>query len=51
VGPATCPVGLRMQPPDEEFFTLVSEAGSNLVESVAIPLAARSGAVIAAVAA
>ena len=51
MGPATCPVGLRMQPPDEEFFTLVSEAGSNLVESVAIPLAARSGAVIAAVAA
>jgi hypothetical protein len=39
-----------MQPPNEEFFTLFSEAGSNIVESVAIPLAARSGSVIAAVA-
>jgi hypothetical protein len=26
-----------MQPPNEEFFTLFSEAGSNIVESVAIP--------------
>ena len=33
-----------------EFFTLFSEAGSNIVESVAIPLAARSEFVIAAVA-
>jgi hypothetical protein len=40
----------RMQPANEEFFTLFSEAGSNIVESVAIPLAARSGSVIAAVA-
>jgi hypothetical protein len=39
-----------MQPPNEEFFTLFSEAGSNLVENVALPLAARSGSVIAAVA-
>src|SRR5687767_8723114 len=44
-------VGLRMQPPNEEFFTLFGEAGSNIVESVAIPLGARSGSVIAAVAA
>jgi len=36
-----------MQPPNEEFLTLVSEAGSNLVERAAIPLAARSGSVIA----
>ena len=48
VGPATCPVGLRMQPPNEECFTLFSEAGANLVERVAMPLAARSGSVIAA---
>jgi hypothetical protein len=39
-----------MQPPNEELFTPFSEAGSNIVESVAIPLAARSGSVIAAVA-
>jgi hypothetical protein len=26
-----------MQPPNEEFFTLFSEAGSNIVESAAIP--------------
>ena len=51
VGPATCPVGLRMQPPNEEFFTVFSEAGSNIVERVAIPLAARPGSVMAAVAA
>ena len=50
VGPGRSPVGLRMGPPNEEFFTLFSEAGSNIVESVAIPLAARSGSVIAAVA-
>jgi hypothetical protein len=50
VGPGRSPVGLRMQPPNEEFFTLFSEAGSNIVERVAIPLAARSGSVIAAVA-
>ena len=50
MGPGRSPVGLRMQPPNEEFFTLFSEAGSNIVESVAIPLAARSGSVIAAVA-
>jgi uncharacterized protein YndB with AHSA1/START domain len=29
-----------MQPPNEECFTLVSEAGSNIVERVAIPRAA-----------
>jgi hypothetical protein len=34
----------------EEFFTLFSEAGSNIVESVAIPLAARTGSAITAVA-
>jgi len=39
-----------MQPPNEEFIALFSEAGSNIVDSVAIPLAARSGSVIAAVA-
>jgi hypothetical protein len=39
-----------MRPPNEEFFTRFSEAGSNIVERVAIPLAARSGSVIAAVA-
>ena len=50
VGPGRSPVGLRMQPPNEECFTLFSEAGSNIVESVAIPLVARSGSVIAAVA-
>jgi hypothetical protein len=43
VAPGRFPVGLRMQPPNEEFFTLFSEAGSNIVESVAIPLAGRSG--------
>jgi hypothetical protein len=32
-----------MQPPNEEFFTLFSEAGSNIVESVAIHLVPRSG--------
>jgi hypothetical protein len=50
VGPVRSPVGLRMQPPNDEFFTPFSEAGSNIVESVAMPLAARSGSVIAAVA-
>jgi hypothetical protein len=29
-----------MQPPNEEFFILFSGAGSNIVERVAIPLAA-----------
>jgi len=29
-------VGLRMQPPNEEFFTLFSKASSNVVESVAM---------------
>jgi hypothetical protein len=29
-----------MQPPNEEFFTLFSEARSDIVERVAIPLAA-----------
>jgi hypothetical protein len=43
VGPGSSPVGQRMQPPNEEFFTLFSEAGSNIVERIAIPLAARSG--------
>ena len=38
-----------MQPPNEEFFTLFfSEARSDIVERVAIPLAARSGSVLAA---
>jgi len=37
-----------MQPPNEEFFTLFSEAGSNIVERAAIPLTARSGSVLAA---
>ena len=50
VGPGRSPVGLRMQPPNGEFYTLFSEAGSNIVERAAIPLAARSGYVIAAVA-
>jgi hypothetical protein len=40
-----------VRPPNEERFTIVGEAGSDLVERVAIPLAARSGSVIAAVAA
>jgi hypothetical protein len=26
-----------MQPPNEEFFTLFSEAGSNIVERPAVP--------------
>jgi hypothetical protein len=30
------PSALRMQPPHEEFLTLFSEAGSNIVESAAI---------------
>jgi hypothetical protein len=38
------------QAPRCAIFTLFSEAGSNIVEPVAIPLAARSGSVIAAVA-
>jgi hypothetical protein len=37
-GPGRSPVGLPMQPPNEEFFTLFSEAGSSIVESLAIPL-------------
>jgi hypothetical protein len=37
-----------MRPPNEEFFTLFSEARSDIVERVAIPLAARSGSVFAA---
>ena len=49
VGPGRSPVGLRMQP-NEEFFTRFSEAGSNIVERVAIRLGARSGSVIAAAA-
>jgi len=48
VGPGRSPVGQRMQPPNEEFFTLFSEARSDIVERVAIPLAARSGSVLAA---
>jgi hypothetical protein len=43
-GPGRSPVGLRIQPPNEEFFTLSSEARSNIVERVAIPLAAHHGA-------
>jgi hypothetical protein len=39
-----------MQPPNERFITLFSEAGANIVERVAIRPAARSGSVIAAVA-
>jgi hypothetical protein len=50
VGAGRSPVGLRMQPPKRGVLPLFSEAGSNIVESVAIPLAARSGSVIAAVA-
>jgi hypothetical protein len=40
VGLGRSPVGQRMQPPNEEFFTLFSEARSDIVERVAIPLAA-----------
>jgi hypothetical protein len=50
VGPGRSPVGLRMQPPNEEFFTRFSEARSDIVECVAILLAVRSGSGIAAVA-
>jgi len=32
VGPGRSPVGFRMQRPDEEFFTLVSDVGSDLAE-------------------
>src|SRR6266542_3318364 len=35
-GPRGSPVGLRMQPRNEKFFTLFSKAGSNVVESAAI---------------
>ena len=48
VGLTRSPAGQRMQPPNEEFFTLFSEAGSNIVERAAIPLTARSGSVLAA---
>jgi hypothetical protein len=36
VGPGGSPMGRRMQPRNEKFFTLFSEAGSNVVESAAI---------------
>jgi hypothetical protein len=36
VGPGGSPVGLRMQPRNEKFFTRFSKAGSNVVESAAI---------------
>src|SRR5215207_11450876 len=36
VGPAGSPIGLRMQPRSEKFFTLISKAGPNVVESAAI---------------
>jgi hypothetical protein len=35
-GPGGLPVGLRMQPRNEKFFTLFGKAGSNVVESAAI---------------
>src|SRR5215217_6538667 len=36
VGPGGSPMGLRMQPRSEKFFTLISKAGPNVVESAAI---------------
>jgi hypothetical protein len=48
VGPGRSSVGRRMQPPNAEFFTLLSEARSDSVERLAIPLAARAGSVPAA---
>jgi hypothetical protein len=36
VGPGGSPMGRRMQPRNEKFFTLFSKAGSNVVESAAI---------------
>jgi hypothetical protein len=35
VGPRGSPMGLRMQPRSEKFFTLISKAGPNVVESAA----------------
>src|SRR5215208_879965 len=35
VGPGGSPMGLRMQPRSEKFFTLISKAGPNVVESAA----------------
>jgi hypothetical protein len=35
VGPGGSPIGLRMQPRNEKFFTLFSKAGFNVVESAA----------------
>ena len=43
MGPEGSPVGLRMQPPSEECFALVSDARWNIVESVAIPWQRTSG--------
>jgi len=40
----------RQRGGNEKLFTLFSEAGSNIVERVAIPLAARFGSAIAAAA-
>jgi hypothetical protein len=31
------PVGQQIKPPNAQFFTLSSEVGSNIVDSVAIP--------------
>jgi len=31
VGPGGSPIGLRMQPRNEKFFTLFSKAGSNVL--------------------
>ncbi len=35
VSPRESPMGLRMQPRSEKFFTLISKAGPNVVESAA----------------
>jgi hypothetical protein len=37
-----------MQSPNEELFTLFSQARSDIVERVAIPRVARAGSVLAA---
>ncbi len=36
VGPGGSPIGLRMQPRSEMFFTLIGKAGPNVVEGAAI---------------
>jgi len=36
VGPGGSPMGRRLQPRNEKFFTLVSNAGSNVADSAAI---------------